>query len=162
MGAQALLRVREGDPEVHLSITGAEGRTDLFVIDLQFEGLENTLGKHAVEFGLPYTGDYMANANLSGEAYHSQSGPIAFTLTADGRIGGTFDVAMALDGDDVQNVIGETSSGSPIAIPVFEPSTDLTSLTGSFTGTWVLSCESHMPGHGAWQYGGNYCDSLEL
>jgi hypothetical protein len=39
-------------------------------------------------------------------------------------------------------------------------SNQVTPFEGTFEGTWTLSCQSHLPGHDAWKYGGTFCENL--
>jgi hypothetical protein len=151
MTARAELKVNEGDPRVHVAITGRTSGTDVLMIDLTFDGIENALGPHQVEFALPDVGAYVANGSLDGNWYYSQGGRIDMTISADGDIAGTFDIALAL-GD-----LG--APGDPV---VFEPDAVATPLTGQFSGDWVLNCHSRLAGHSTLILGGQFCDNLEL
>jgi hypothetical protein len=151
MTARAELKVVERDPVVHVAITGRTSGTDVLMIDLTFEGLQNTLGAHRVELALPENGAHIANGSLDGTWYYSQGGVLDMTLSADGAIEGTFDIALAR-GD-----LG--APGEPV---VFEPDAVATPLTGEFSGAWVLNCHSRLAGHSTLIVGGDYCDNLEL
>ncbi|HKO91146.1 MAG TPA: hypothetical protein VJU61_08340, partial [Polyangiaceae bacterium] len=96
MGAKAQLNVLEGTPTVHLLITGADGAQDLVILDLEFDGVESSLGPHQGTVGLPDTG-YTVSASLAGRPYHSQAGYIDLSLAEDGSIQGTFNADLAED-----------------------------------------------------------------
>jgi hypothetical protein len=149
MAAKARLSVEEGVQDVHLSITGADGAEDLVVLDLDFDGVESSLGLHQGDVGLPYSGGYTVSASLDGHPYHSQAGHIELSLASDGDLEGTFDVDLAED---------------PAANQPFEilPSEQIRELSGQFVGQWVLRCQSHLAGHRSLLPGGDYCDTLDL
>jgi hypothetical protein len=149
MGARAALNVKEGEPAVRLSITATDGGDDLLILSVTFNGLDGSLGAHSFAASLPNAGDGTASADLAGLPYHSQAGEIDLSLSADGPLTGTFALSMAHDADTV------TGAGSGV-----QPSTDLLPLSGQFTGSWVLSCESYLPGHHVLVVGGSYCDNL--
>jgi hypothetical protein len=150
MNARAELQVNEGERDVHLSITGRTPGTDVIVIDITFDGLENTFGEHSVQFSLPQGGPHDANGSLGGEWYYSQSGQAQLTLTADGRIEGDLEIGLAL--------AQETASGTV----EFTPSAVSAPLLISISVPWVLSCHSRLAGHGILQPGGDYCEELDL
>lgn len=150
MNARAELRVNEGERDVHLSITGRTPGTDVIVIDLTFDGLENTFGEHTVQFSLPEGGPHDANGSLGGAWYYSQSGQAVIALTTEGRLEGHLEIALAR--------ADETQSG-PFE---FKSSEDSTPLAITFSVPWVLSCHSRLAGHGILQLGGDYCDDLAL
>ena len=151
MTARAELKVVEGDPVVHVAITGRTTGTDVLMIDLTFEGIESSLGPHQLELALPEGGAHVANGSLDGTWYYSQGGVIDMTLSAEGDIRGSFDIALAR-GD-----LG--APGEPV---VFEADAVATPLTGQFSGPWVLNCHSRLAGHSTLIFGGDYCDNLEL
>jgi hypothetical protein len=151
MGAQAQVAVQEGTQGVHVRITGGDNGDNLLMIDLLFNGLENTMGPHMVQFGLPEEAPHVANASFDGEWFYSQGGEIDVTLLPDGAIEGRFDVALALG--HMENM-GEA--------PVFEVTDDATSVTGAFSGRWILSCYSRLPGHNTLIAGGDFCENLEF
>lgn len=151
MTARAELKVVEGDPAVHVAITGRTTGTDVLMIDLTFDGLENTLGPHQVEFALPDGGAHVANGSLDGTWYYSQGGVIDMKISAEGEIEGSFDIALARGDLGIP--------GQPV---VFEPDAVATPLTGEFSGPWVLNCHSRLAGHSTLVFGGDYCDKLEL
>lgn len=151
MTARAELKVVQGDPVVHVAITGRTTGTDVLMIDLTFDGLANTLGPHQLELTLPEGGAHVANGSLDGTWYYSQGGVIDMTLSAEGDIRGTFDIALAR-GD-----LG--APGEPV---VFEADPVATPLTGQFSGPWVLNCHSRLAGHSTLIFGGDYCENLEL
>jgi hypothetical protein len=149
LGAKAQLNVTEGERAVRLEITGT-GQIDVLFLDLDFDGVEGSMGSHRVDLGLPGDAIDSAIASLGGQTYHSQTGHIEVTLAADGSIAGRFDVALALDPD--------FAPGDPIK---FELSDEVRPLSGDFAGTWDLFCQSHLPGHsGAYMKGGDYCDGI--
>jgi hypothetical protein len=151
LGAKAQLNVTEGKPVVRLEITGT-GLVDVLLLDVNFDGVEGTMGLHQVELGLPVDDDPVdsAVASLDGQPYHSQSGHVEVTLSPDGSIHGTFDVALALDPDFAPD--------EPVK---FELTDQLRPLSGSFSGHWDLYCQSHLPGHGdAFMKGGHYCEGI--
>ncbi|HWO13177.1 MAG TPA: hypothetical protein VNN80_26935 [Polyangiaceae bacterium] len=151
MNARAELRVNEGEREVQLTITGRTPGTDVIVIALTFDGLENTFGRHSVQFSLPEGGPHDVNGSLGGEWYYSQSGQAEIDLTAAGRLDGHFEIALAH--------ADESQSTEPFE---FRPSAESAPLVGSFSVPWVLSCHSRLAGHGILQPGGEFCDDLEL
>lgn len=154
LGAKAQLNVKEGQPTVRLEITGT-GQLDVLLLDVNFDGVAGTMGMHEVELGLPAVVVFdqpvdSAIASLGGQPYHSQSGHVAVTLSPDGSIQGTFDVALALDPDV-----------APDELITFELTDQIRPLSGSFAGHWDLFCQSHLPGHGdAFMKGGHYCDGI--
>jgi len=149
MAAKARLNVQEGVRAVHLSITGADGPEDLVILDLDFDGVEGSLGPHQGELGLPYAAVYTVTASLDGRPYHSQAGHIELSLAEDGGLTGSFNVDLAED---------------PAADQPFEilPSEQVRGLSGEFVGQWVLHCQSHLAGHRSLLPGGDYCESLDL
>jgi len=151
IGAKAQLNVTEGVVPVRLEITGG-GEQDIVLLDVDFEDLAGSMGPHRLEVGLPGPGVDSAIASLGGQPYHSQAGLIEVTLSADGKISGSFDVALALDPDVAP---GETI--------VFEPSETVRALKGQFSGKWELFCQSHLPGHASsLRKGGDFCDALQI
>lgn len=154
MGAQALLHVREGTPEVHLSLTGAESTTELLIIDVPFTDVENTLGERVLPVGLPDQGASTVNANIDGVYYHSQSGEIQVTMMVGGLVEGSFRVALAPDEGSLQ------PSQEIGGLPMYVESETAFEITGTFSGSWELSCQSHIPGHSTMRFGGEYCESL--
>jgi hypothetical protein len=151
MGAQAQLRVTEGDPIVHLAITGGDEGSNVILINLAFEGLNNAMGAHVVEFDLPFVGDHMANANFDGTSYYSQGGEIDLSLSRDGHIEGRFNVALAPDSVE--------AGGEPV---VFTRIDEPTPVSGVFNGQWSLFCRSHLPGHQSLIEGGQFCEDLQF
>jgi len=152
MTARAELKVNEGERPVHLSITGRTSGADVIVIDLTFDGIENAMGAHAVEFSLPESGLHVANGSLEGSWYYSQGGTIEVSLTPEGEMVGEFSIALARGemGDD---------PGEPV---VYAPSAESTLLEGAFDVPWTLNCHSRLEGHSAFKYGGEWCDELEF
>jgi len=146
MGARATLNVKEGEDSVLLSITGSDGGDDLVILDLTFAGLDATLGPHTLPVSLPNAGDDIASASLGGIPYHSQAGEIDLTLSAGGPLSGRFKLNMARD--------------TPGAGAAIQPSTDVLPLSGGFSGSWILSCQSYLPGHHVLTAGGRYCETL--
>ena len=136
---------------VHIAITGRTSGTDFVMIDLTFDGLENAIGLHRVEFSLPEGGEHVANSSLDDTWYYSQGGVIDVSVEADGSISGSFDIALA------QGTLG--APGEPV---VFAPSEVAKPLVGSFSGDWVLNCHSRLRGHSTLIFGGEYCDNLEF
>jgi hypothetical protein len=143
--AQARLETKEGEPEVHVSITGG-AHADWLQLNVTFEDLASSMGPHEVELTSPLEGEHVVSGNLDGEDFYSQSGHLTLTLSAEGRIDGSFDVVLARG----------------VASPATPPSADATPLSGDFHGNWVLSCQSRLPGHRTLISGGEYCDSLEF
>jgi hypothetical protein len=155
LGAKAQLNVTEGQRAVRLEITGT-GRVDVLFLDVDFDGIEGSMGAHALDLGLPGDAIDSASATLGGQVYHSQSGHVEVTLSADGNIHGSFDVALALD-----PATAVPAPGQPSEPVKFEISDDLRPLTGDFAGTWQLFCQSHLPGHsGQLIEGGHYCEGV--
>lgn len=151
MTALAELKISEGLRPVHVAITGRSSGTDFVMIDLTFDGIENTLGPHHVQFSLPEGGSHVAITSLDDASYYSQGGDIDIRLGADGAIEGTFDILLARE--------SIADPGAPI---VYSPSADATQLAGSFSGDWVLDCHSRLMGHSTLVVGGEYCDELEF
>ena len=149
MNARAELQVNEGERDVHLSVTGRTPGTDVLVVDITFDGLENTFGAHSVQFNLPEGGPHDVNGSLNGEWYYSQSGQAELTLTPEGRLDGHFQVRLAR--------AEEIEPGTVI----FDASADSEPLDITFSVPWVLSCHSRLAGHGILQPGGDYCDDLD-
>jgi hypothetical protein len=143
--ARAELKVVEGQRAVHVAITSrTAGTDDMLKIDLTFDGIENAIGFHQEQFSLPEGGAHMANGNLDGNWYYSQGGTIELSVNREGDIEGTFDIALA-----------------PHLDPgVFEASDEATRLGGEFSGSWVLNCRSHLPGHRSLISGGYFCENL--
>jgi hypothetical protein len=153
MEAQASLYVIEGEEEVALKIAGADGANDFVYIDITFDGVAGSMGPHTFEFGLPAQAAHVANLGLDGEQYYSQGGAIEVSLSPEGTIEGTFSVALAHD---------LTALGPVGEEPVFAPSDEAITVSGSFSGDWRLSCQSRLPGHATLIVGGDYCDALEF
>jgi hypothetical protein len=149
MNARAELQVNEGERDVHLSVTGRTPGTDVLVVDITFDGLENTFGAHSVQFSLPEGGPHDVNGTLNGEWYYSQSGQAELTLTPEGRLDGRFQVRLAR--------AEEIQPGTVI----FSPTADSSPLDVTFSVPWVLSCHSRLAGHGILQPGGDFCDELD-
>jgi hypothetical protein len=152
MTALAEVKVNEGDPNVHVSITGRTAGSDVLIIDLIFDGVEHTLGPHHMRFGLPAENEHMVNGSLDGTWYYSQGGDIAVSLSAEGELDGSFDIALARG--DMPDEPGE-----PV---VFAPSAQSIPLIGSFSIPWKLSCHSRLPGHNVYTFGGKYCENLDF
>lgn len=150
LGAKAELKVTEGNPTVRLEITGSRD-SDVLLLDVAFDGLEDSMGPHRVEVGLPGGELDSAVASIDGQSYQSQGGFIAVSLTASGEISGSFELALA--------EIIEVMVGLPIA---FEAGEVVRTLSGSFNGEWELFCQSRLPGHRALMRGGDYCEGLVI
>jgi hypothetical protein len=151
MTARAELQITEGEPDVHVQITGRTPGTDVMIIELTFQGFDAVLGPHREQLGLPEGGPHAANGSLDDIWYYSQSGEIEFSLSEQGVIEGRFDIALAQ---------GEvTPPGVPV---VFQADEVTTPLVGTFSGPWVLSCHSRLRGHGTLIPGGDYCESLAI
>lgn len=150
LGAKAELKVTEGQSVVRLEITGSND-SDVLLLDVAFDGLEASMGPHRVEVGLPGTELDSALASIDGQPYQSQAGFIALSLSADGDISGTFELALA-------EVI-EVQVGLPIA---FEAGEIVRTLSGSFDGHWELFCQSRLPGHNTLRRGGDFCEELVI
>lgn len=151
LGAKAQLNVAEGVQLVRLEITGS-GQNDVMLMDVSFNDLEDSWVPHHWDIGLPGMDWHSAIASIGGQTYHSQGGHVDLSLSADGNITGSFEVALAEDpyvplGEPVEFVPGQTAR----------------TLTGTFSGQWVLFCQSRLPGHQASLIrGGDYCDGLDL
>jgi hypothetical protein len=151
MTARAEVKVVEGRNAVHVAITSrTSGTDDLMTIDLTFDGIENALGPHEVQFSLPEGGEHIAIGSLDGTWYYSQGGSIELSVNPEGSIEGSFEIALAR---------GEVMPVLPI---VFAPDEEATPLVGQFRGQWVLNCLSRLAGHQSLISGGDYCDSLEF
>lgn len=151
LGAQARLEIQEGIDSVHLAISGADRENDFVLLDIQFPDVGSTMGAHVIELGLPDRVENHANVTLDGLLYYSQGGQVELTLSEDGAIQGDFELSLALD---------ETPPGS---VPSeLQPSDDATALSGAFSGTWILSCHSRLPGHGTLLPGGEFCENLDF
>jgi hypothetical protein len=150
MTARAEVKVVEGERPVHVAITGRTSGTDVMMIDLTFDGLENTIGPHQEQFSLPDDGAHIANGSLDGNWYYSQGGTIDLSVNRDGEIEGRFDIALALG--------HMTAPSEPV---VFATSSEVIPLDGEFSGSWVLNCHSRLAGHGTLIVGGDYCENLE-
>jgi hypothetical protein len=146
MTARAEVKVVEGSSAVHVAITGRTAGTDLMMIDLSFDGIENALGPHEVQFSLPESGEHVANGSLDGTWYYSQGGTIELSVSPEGSIEGSFEIVLAR---------GEMTF--PL---VFAPDEEATPLVGQFRGQWVLNCLSRLAGHQSLIPGGDYCDNL--
>lgn len=143
--AQARLQVVEGDREVTLTITGGDAADNLVLIDLGFDGVEAVMGDHSVQLGPPEAEGPYAVAILERQEYHSPSGEVELSLSRDGAIEGSFDVALLQTG------------AAEAAAPV-------TALRGSFAGSWIVSCRSPIRGFtgGHTVSDSPYCNSLEF
>jgi hypothetical protein len=150
MTARAEMQVFEGVP-VHVSITGRTSGTDLMTIDLSFDGVQAALGPHHVTFSLPEGGAHVANGNLDGNWYYSQGGESTLSVSPDGQIDGTFDIALA-----------HGEMGGPDEPLVFAPDAVAMPLVGQFSGRWVLDCHSRLAGHQSFMAGGDFCEGLDL
>lgn len=150
LGGKAQLNVSEGVQVVRLAITGS-GLRDVMLIDVSFDGLQDSWVPHHGDIGLPGMGWHSAIASIDGHTYHSQGGHVDVSLSADGHITGSFEVALAED--------LEVASGEPVE---FVQGETARTLTGSFTGRWELFCQSRLPGHRTLIRGGDYCEGLEL
>jgi hypothetical protein len=151
MTARAELKVVEGERPVHISINGRTPGTDFVMIELTFDSIDDAIGTHRVEFSLPMSGAHFVNTSLDDNWYYSQGGELEISVSADGPIEGSFDIALA------RGVL--TSPGEPV---VFAPSDVATPLEGSFSGAWVLNCHSRLMGHTTLVFGGDYCDALVI
>jgi hypothetical protein len=151
MTARAKLEIAEGERPVHVAITGLSSGTDFVMIELTFDGLENTIGPHHVQFSLPEGGAHVAIGNLDDTPYYSQGGDIDVSVGADGEISGTFDILLARG--------APSDPGQPF---VYSVSDDATHLAGSFSGDWELDCHSRLMGHTSFVPGGKYCEQLEF
>lgn len=150
LGAKAELKVTEGQPTVRLEITGSR-ESDVLLLDVAFDGIENSMGLHREEMGLPGTGVDSALASIDGQPYQSQAGFIALTLAADGSISGDFEVGLA-------EVI-PVEVNLPLA---YEEGAIVRTLSGRFDGQWELICQSRLPGHNTVRRGGDYCEELVI
>jgi hypothetical protein len=145
MQAQARLSVVEGTREVTFTITGGDAADNLVVIGLAFDGVGAVIGAHTVELGPPEADGPYAIASFEGQLYHSPSGEVELSLSREGSIEGSFDVALL------------QTSPSEVATPI-------DAMSGAFTGSWILHCQSPIPGF----TGGHvvsdspYCNNLEL
>jgi hypothetical protein len=151
MTARAELRIVEGEDPVYVAITGRTSGTDVMMIELRYDGLEDALGAHSEQFSLPDSGAHVANGSLDGNWYYSQGGTIDLSVDRDGNIAGTFDIALAR---------GDMSALDEAV--VFQATDEVIPLDGEFSGSWVLNCHSHLAGHGVLIVGGEYCDNLEF
>lgn len=151
MTAWAELKVREGVRYVHVAITGSTPSDDVMTIDLTFDGLENVIGTHRVDFGLPDTGAHIANGSLDGTWYYSQAGDIDVSVSPEGLVTGDFEILLA-EGEETP-----LSEGFG-----FEPRSVTTPLVGTFNLPWTLNCYSRLAGHSSFVFGGEYCENLDL
>jgi hypothetical protein len=151
MTANAELKVIEGERPVHVAIMSHTSGTDFVMIDLTFDGLDDAIGSHSVQFSLPDGGAHFANLSLDDTWYYSQGGEINVSVNADGSIEGSFDIDLA-----------RGTLGDPSVPVVFAPSDVATELKGTFSGSWVLNCHSRLMGHMTLIIGGDYCDELVL
>jgi hypothetical protein len=151
LGGKAQLNVSEGVQLVRLEITGS-AQNDVVLMDISFNDLEDSWVPHHWDIGLPGMDWHSAIASIGGQTYHSQGGHVDVSLSTDGHITGSFEVALAEDpyvplGEPVEFVQGLT----------------VRTLTGSFSGQWELFCQSRLPGHQASLIrGGDYCEGLAL
>jgi hypothetical protein len=150
MTARAELFVDEGVSEVRVAITGRTTETDVMIIELTFPSVEAVVGPHVEQVGLPEDGPHAASGSLDDIWYYSQSGQIEFSLSKEGSIAGSFDIALAR---------GEETPGVPV---VFQADEVPTPMVGSFEGSWVLTCHSRLMGHSTLIPGGDFCESLDL
>jgi hypothetical protein len=150
LGAKAELEVIEGQQAVRLEITGTRA-SDVFLMEVAFDGIESSMGTHQLEVGLPGTEMDSALASIDGQSYQSQGGQIALSLTANGDLLGNFELDLA--------EIVEVELGAPLA---FEEGEIVRTLSGRFTGHWELYCQSRLPGHTSLMEGGDFCDALVI
>jgi len=148
MTARAELFVDEGIDEVRVAITGRTTETDVMIIELTFPNLDAVVGPHVEQVGLPEGGPHAASGSLDNIWYYSQSGQIEFSLSKEGNIEGSFDIALAR---------GEETL--PI---VFQADEVPTPMVGTFDGSWVLTCHSRLMGHSTLIPGGDFCAGLDL
>jgi hypothetical protein len=150
MTARAELQVVEGQRPVHVHITGHTAGTDLLSLSLTFDGLENTLGVHQGQFGMPDSGTHIAVGSLDDQLYYSLGGTIEISVDRGGDIHGSFDVELA------------RTELSATGEPMFDEADDeALDVDGQFSGAWVLNCQSHLAGHRTLSVGGEYCDNLQ-
>ncbi len=149
-GAGAHVVVREDIPpwlEIGAGLSGG-GYVQLKVALGAVKGI---VGEHTEPFGLPDESETNATASLDGLAYYSQGGEITLDLTAEGHAEGHFELELAT-----------LSESAPGQTPIYAASEAPRTLSGSFTGSWSLSCYSRIIAHQTWIPGGEYCGTLEL
>jgi hypothetical protein len=147
---QARFTIWEDIDSVELSITGAGGAADFLQIDLILPVFYELVGDHHSDLGVPLTVGNVVNASLSGEDLFSRQGEVDLSVSGEGHIEGTFAVSMAsaegIDSDD----------------SAFQGAAEVAALSGRFSGGWVMTCFSRLPGHMTWVRGGEFCQSLQL
>ncbi len=147
----AVLEVVEGEREVTLSITGADGADNLIVIYAAFDGVESVVGSHRLPIGLVQEAPVFAVTSLGGQVYQSLSGELGVNISADGHADGTFQIALARD--EITVVVPGGMAPAP--------ETDLT-LAGTFESDWTVTCYSHLVGFtgGHFVSDSPYCNAL--
>jgi hypothetical protein len=131
----AVLEVVEGEDEVRLSITGADGSDNLIVIWAAFAGVDSVVGSHRLPIGPVGDAQVFAVSSLDGQTYQSSSGELSVSMSAEGHAEGTFQIAL-----EPEQVTGAASGDSSAA-----PQPTLT-LAGTFESEWTVTCYSYIMG----------------
>ncbi len=153
MHAQARLSVTEGMQEVSFNITGGDAADNFVVIDLAFAGVESVLGLHSIELEPAGIEGPHAVASLDGQVYDTARGQVELTLSKDGGVQGSFEIGLV-----VADLDGSRAAAGAA------PSDGATSISGVFSGGWIVACVSPIRGF----TGGHavadspYCNSLEF
>jgi hypothetical protein len=112
-------------------------------------------GEQAVQLSITATdgGDDLLILSVTFDGLDGSLGPhtLQVSLPDAGDDTASADLSMAHDAD--------TSMGAGADV---QPSPDVLPLSGQFSGSWILSCESYLPGHHVLVSGGHYCDNLEF
>jgi hypothetical protein len=143
------LRVIEGKRDVVLTVRGADAMGSLIVIALSIDGVENVIGSHSADIGLPGS---LASAagTLDGLAYYSLHGQIDVEVSADGGVSGSFDAALAVD----------DGRGPPLGVPA-DSIAEAVTIAGAFQNQWMITCTSTFTG-GHVVSDSPYCNTLTL
>jgi hypothetical protein len=133
----AVLQVVEGEDEVTLSITGADGSDNLIVIYAAFDGVESVVGDHRLPIGLVEDRQVFAVSSLDGQTYQSLSGELSVSLSAEGHAEGTFQIGLSRE----QITVVAPGAEAPSA-----PSEPELTLAGTFESDWTVTCTSYIMG----------------
>jgi hypothetical protein len=130
----AVLEVVEGQDEVRLAITGADGSDNLIVIYAAFAGVDSVVGSHRLPIGPVGDGQVFAVSSLDGQTYQSSSGELSVIVSAEGHAEGTFQ--MALEAEQVPGAPGDSTTAPEPAL----------TLAGTFESDWTVTCTSYVMG----------------
>lgn len=149
----ATLKFVETSANASLEITGTSADSaSLLLLRLAFPRDGEVFGKHKTVLALPNEGENVAHVLFSGEAdfQYSRSGEVDLTLSRDDhKLRGTFAI--------------DVSPANELADGTFEPTGNVSPLTGSFVGTYRAECYATIPGHSmATRPDSEFCQALGL